>query len=705
MKSIRLVLLSTLVLCCGLSLLFSQSGSLPSGEAGERVIPASVSNKELLRVGDESFTVAEIAGAWGRTPGKDLPSFYDLSRDSALDFINLYADFRLKVLEAKDRGLHKRSEFLQEMDRNRDQVALGVGAFGNVSGEGYLFQRKLVDPGVDRIWERRNDEVRIAIIFSQMDPNNPADTLRAYNRSVDMLGRLKNGEDFHLMATDSTDDPQLKATGRQFGWITGGMMPRDLEDSAFETPPGEIAPDVIRLPAGYVLLKVMDREKRKKVQIAHIVFDVNKSVDGSDNDAEAKEKAEAAIARIRAGEPFEDVAREMSNDRTSAQHGGHLLSWYTRSLGFESRRGKLSPKFEDSVFALNDREVSGLFRDEICYRIVKRVESVTPTLEEEEKAIRDIYRRFFLEADRNAFIDQALGKHGFRIDPATLEAVLMSVDTNRSAADSAWAEHITPALQNRPFFYLLGSSWIVGDWIDSVETSPRYRALPLSRTSIIASIKSMIQYQTLKKESESLESEYPDFVRLMGEFHDGALIFELEQAEVYSKVSFDEEEGKEFFNQHRDNYKTPVKLALSEIFVYTEADANSYYERAKSGEDFSMLAKNHTERQGFREKEGKWPMNDSRNSELVRLMLEKQPDPKTGSMLKPFENQNGWSLVRIDEVEESRPKTYEEARGEVMGDFSDWREKMLRKELIASFRKKYPVNINMKALNAALSLP
>ena len=700
----RLILFSALLFCCGSSLLFSQSGSLPSGTTGEKVIPASLASKELLRVGDETYTVAEIAKAWGRTPGKNLPSFYSLSQDSALDFINLYADFRLKVLEAKDRGLHKRDEFVVEMDRNRDQVALGIGAFGSVSGEGYLFQRKLVDPGMDRIWSRRRDEVKVAIIFSQMDPNNPSDTLRAYKRSVDMLQKLQSGKDFHRMAVDSTDDPQLKSTGGQFGWITGGMMPRDLEDVAFETPQGTIAPEVIRLPAGYVLLKVLARDNREKVQIGHIVFDVTKGVDGSDNDAEAKVKAEAAMKRIRNGESFEDVAREVSGDRTSAQHGGHLLSWYTRSLGFESRRGKLSPTFEDAVFALKDGEVSDVFRDDIGYRIVKRVESSTPTYEEEEKAIRDIYRRFFLELDRNAFIEQTLNKHGFRIDPATFEALLMSVDTNRSAADSAWANHVTPSTRNRPFFYLLNSSWTLGHWIDSVSTNPRYRALPLSRASVLTSIKSMIEYQALKKESESLEKEYPDFARLMQEFNDGALIFELEQNEVYSKVSFEEEEGKKFFTQHQEDYQTPAKLALSEIFVYTEADATTYYNRATSGENFATLAKNHTERQGFRQKEGKWPMNDATNSDLVRLALESRPSPSAGMVLKPFQNQNGWSIVRIDEIEKPRNQTYEEARGEVMGDFNDWREKMLRQELIASFRKKYPVKIDQKTLNAALAL-
>ena len=61
------------------------------------------------------------------------------------------------------------------------------------------------------------------------------------------------------------------------------------------------------------------------------------------------------------------------------------------------------------------------------------------------------------------------------------------------------------------------------------------------------------------------------------------------------------------------------------------------------------------------------------------------------------------SVIRIDEVELPRQKTYEEARGEVMGDYNDWREKELRRGLVASFRKKYSVKVDSKALDAALS--
>ena len=58
----------------------------------------------------------------------------------------------------------------------------------------------------------------------------------------------------------------------------------------------------------------------------------------------------------------------------------------------------------------------------------------------------------------------------------------------------------------------------------------------------------------------------------------------------------------------------------------------------------------------------------------------------------------------VDEVLEPRRMTYEEARGEVMGDFNDWKESSLRRDMLASFRKKFDVDIDEDALEEALEV-
>lgn len=666
-------------------------------------VPPSVADAQLLRVEDETFTVGEIAAAYNKTLSDDALNFYQLPLDSALGFVNLYSAYRLKVHAAEDAGLNKTSEFLQEMERNRDQVALGATPYGGISNDGYLFQRRLVDPGIKDIWARRGEERKIAVIFTAMNSGDPADTLRAYQRNASMMKMLKQGKDFRILAADSTDDQTTKSRGGVIGWITGGMILRDLEDPAWATPAGEIYPNIIKLQNGYVLLKVMDVDKRVKVRAGHILFEVTKDLQGGDNDEEIRAKAERALARIKAGESFESVAKEVSTDRTTGEQGGDFLSYYTRSLGFESRPGKLAPQFEDALFAMKDGEISDIVPTDYGYHIIKRLDTQSPKLEDEEKSIRDIYKRLFLEEDRQEFTQQVLEKQGFQVNPASFEALMMAIDTTRSAADNAWSAHVTDQLRGRELYRFRGEPVSVGAWIDSVETNPRLRALALTRESVSGSFRTILEYPALKAEAQNLEQEYPSFGRLMREFYDGSLIFALEQERIYDKIGFNDEDGRKYFEQHRDDYKNPPQLALTEIFIYTESNAKSLYGRAQKGEDFSELATKYTERQGYREKAGTWPMNSPKHSELVRKVLEIDPNPKAGTILKPMEYQGAWSIVRIDEIEPATKQSYEEARSEVMADYNDWREKTLRANMVASFREKYSTSVDKKALEKALS--
>jgi peptidyl-prolyl cis-trans isomerase SurA len=591
------------------------------------------------------------------------------------------------------------------MEQNRSNVALGIGAFGAINGEGYLFQREVVDRGIQEVWKRRAEEHKVAVIFTAMNPDDPADTARALRRALDMLTAIRNGANFARIAADSTDDPSTKRNQGELGWITGGMLPREMEDAIVETPPGEIYPGVVRLPAGFVLVKVLDRGERIRLRSAHMPFEIAKSLDGTDNRAEARAKAEKALSRLNAGESFETVAREMSEDRTSAEHGGDLLAWYTRSLGFESRPGKLPPIWEETLYSLKDGEHSGIIEDPtIGFRIVKRLDSQTMQFEDEETALRSIYKRNFFDRDRYDYIRSSMRRHNFSIDPASLEGLLYSVDTLRSAADPEWDARITQGLGDRTLFRLGERTWSVSDWIDSVKANDRFRGLPLSREAVNNSIEAIVEFPAMRLEAADLEERYPDFARLMQDFRDGALIFELEQGEVYSQVKYSEEEGREFFEKNRDRYITAPQLTLTEVYSYTEEAAEKIRKRSDAGEDLGKIAAEATERMGYREKKGAWPLNDARNSDLVRSALDRSPNPEVGEIIGPFRSGAGWSVVRVDDVAEQRRMTYEEARGEVMGDFNDWKERSLREKVLASLRKKFDVDIDEDALKEALEI-
>src|SRR5262249_52494707 len=79
----------------------------------------------------------------------------------------------------------------------------------------------------------------------------------------------------------------------------------------------------------------------------------------------AKARAEAALQRVKGGQDFAQVAREASEDTTTAPRGGEL--------GFLSR-GEMMAPFEDLAFGLKSGEVGGPVRTAYGYHVVKVLE-------------------------------------------------------------------------------------------------------------------------------------------------------------------------------------------------------------------------------------------------------------------------------------------------------------------------------------------
>jgi peptidyl-prolyl cis-trans isomerase SurA len=78
--------------------------------------------------------------------------------------------------------------------------------------------------------------------------------------------------------------------------------------------------------------------------------------------AEARAQAEAALARAQAGEPLEDLARELS-DGPSAPRGGDLGAF---------AQGVMDPRFEAAAFRLEVGQLSGIVETPFGFHIIER---------------------------------------------------------------------------------------------------------------------------------------------------------------------------------------------------------------------------------------------------------------------------------------------------------------------------------------------
>ena len=105
------------------------------------------------------------------------------------------------------------------------------------------------------------------------------------------------------------------------------------------------------------------------VTASHILI---KTIDDDGNELsdakkkEAKKTAEEALAKVKSGEDFAEVAKEYSED-SSASNGGELGTF---------GRGEMVTEFEDAAFAMKAGEISDIVETEYGYHIIKVTERV-----------------------------------------------------------------------------------------------------------------------------------------------------------------------------------------------------------------------------------------------------------------------------------------------------------------------------------------
>lgn len=109
----------------------------------------------------------------------------------------------------------------------------------------------------------------------------------------------------------------------------------------------------------------VEKYQSRKAKVSHILFRTNPRMDETERQA-VLSKASEAHSRLNAGEAFEEVAKELSEDRVSAEKGGDL-GWINQ--------GAVSDGFSSKVFAMQAGEVSEPFLTDFGFHIVRLEES------------------------------------------------------------------------------------------------------------------------------------------------------------------------------------------------------------------------------------------------------------------------------------------------------------------------------------------
>ncbi len=621
----------------------------------------------LITINDHEITKDEFLRIYNKN---NSVTAYDAK--SLEEYLDLFINFKLKVIEAEAQGYDTVQSFVDELASYRGQLV-----------KPYFEDEEVTEELLEEAYERTKEEVNVSHILINLPRNPlPKDTLQAWKKVMEIRKRVLKGEDFEEVAKATSDDPSVKRNGGHIGWFSAFRMVYPFESGAYNTPVGEISMP-LRTRFGYHLIKVNNRRpSRGEMKVAHIMI-ITSPNSSEDEIQQAQDTINKIYRLLQEGKDFAELARKHSEDVNSARKGGEM-PWF--------KSGMLPPVFEDAAYALNDSgELSPPVQTSYGWHIIKMigkrpVSSFEELRSELENKLRRDNRGKLAE---QSVIERIKNEYNFTEYEENLYEMESVLDSSiyRGNWDEARAVGMI-----EPLFTLGGRNYTQQDFA-------RYLAsLRPPRESESFELIIYNRYQDFKKEQiiafeeDQLEIKYPDFRNLMQEYHDGILLFNLTDDMVWSKAISDTAGLEAFHKKKKSDYMWGERADAS---IYT-------FEDQSLEENIEKLAKKRI-RKGYTKDEfinmvcpvdsvvclnitdGKFEEED--NKYVDQAEWEKKS-------MKTFNEDGKIVLVVINDVLDPEPKKLQEARGLITADYQNY----LEKEWIEHLRGKYSIDVNEELL-------
>lgn len=614
----------------------------------------------VVTIGNETVSAEEFRTIYERNNGNITDP---AERKTPGEYLDLFINFKLKVLEAKAMGMDTLTSFREELAGYRAELAAP-----------YLTDISYNEKLLDETYRRLTLEVNASHLLVTVPQNAaPEDTMKAWNRILEIRNEILNGLDFNDAAFKYSEDPSARQNMGSLGWFTVFQMVTPFEDAAYSTPEGEVSLPV-RTRFGYHLLKVNgQRRAMGEIKVAHIMKMFPPEMTPETRER-LKKSIDSVYVQAKKGVEFASLARVHSDDQRSAANGGEL-PYFARS--------RMIPEFSDPAFALEkDGDFTAPIETDYGFHIIKRIDlQPVPEFEKVKRELEDRIRRDPERStqSREIFLSRLKDQYRFSRNQETVD--------KQSGKLTGWFTDGVLSIPdghtgNEVLFVLDGKEFTAGDWFGYLK-SARINENGDPAATIRSHYDAWEEYAILKYEDSRLESKHPEFRSLVREYHDGLLLFAVSEKEIWKKASEDTTGLLAFYDINRDKYRWGERfrgmIVRCETPELKEEIEDKLDQEIPLEEILDMIS---VDENLVSVQEGAWSKGEN---PVIDFYAWNGPQPQ------------GWDSARgfvKGQLTGPEPKLLEEARGYHISDYQQFLEDNWIKEL----RAKYPVKINKKVL-------
>lgn len=613
----------------------------------------------LLIVGSDTISTDEFLYLWRKHnsyKGESKP-------ETMRAFLETYINYRLKVLDAKEQGLQKRSSFLNEYQQYRD-VQLTPYFLDSAERE------RLYHAAYERMkWEIDASHILLSV------PTDAEDSM-VYNRALELRQRLLHGVSFDSLARAVSDDPSAATNGGHLGFFGASTMVYPFEIAAYNTPIDSISSPV-RTSFGYHLIRVNDRRPdRGTLTVAHIYRTAREPI-SPERDQEIRDTMCLIRSRILdSGESFFNLVPEFSQDASSVSVNG-ILPPVTA--------GRFPGAFADAAFALkNDEDISEPVRTRFGWHLIMRIRKDTlKSYEETRENIRRSLQRVGIELEgHGALVNTMRERAKAFLDE---EAVLSLVGKNDSVRPA-------PALLARPFARLEANGKELT--LEELYTYVVENEIAFDKKPLIRAARNLLDNVAFAYCEREVRTQNPQLDYLLHEFYDGLLLFDISETKLW-QANPPEAVYKSLYKKYKKDLVFAERLHVEEYSTTGDVNKLSALHVKLCPTLKNKASKKELQRDSITLREANYEAGTSYFADYGKIFKAPRPVEWDGVCSMILTNGNRSFFFRVTQVRKNAPKSLEEARGELQRYYQNEEEQRWLTEL----HKKYKVVVNEALLD------
>ena len=609
-------------------------------------------SKTLMTIGNQNISVKEFL----RVYNKNINLVQDQNLKDIDYYINLYSKYKLKLIEAKELGYDLKDSYKKEFKSYKNQLS-----------NAYTTDKEVTESLVKEAYNRTANEIKAQHILVRFQDNQ--DSLLAYEKIQSLRSRLIN-EDFLNLRTLLHDGKSIFV--EDLGYFSAFKMVYEFENAAFNTLVGQTSTP-FRTQFGYHVVKVLDtRPSRGKVQVAHIMI----SNTQKDSSLVPEIRINELYNSLIQGSSFETLAKQFSDDKSSASKGGVMNPFKSGDINSEV--------FVDTAFNLNEiGSISKPIQTQYGWHILKLIlkSPIQPyeiIKQDLEKKVKRDSRSLII---RKKMIEKLVSKYEIFEPNLDLSSQLITID----AKESLWVLKSTKLKD--VFLRIEDKIYTYETFLKFLNQNNRlYEKSKSNYEFIKKQYKTFFENNLFEYKKNNLINENEEFANILKEYEDGLLLFDIMQDKIWDVAKNDTLALKLFYDNNVSKFKSKEKIVGT---IISSKDKKHLKKVIKLWEK-SIINQEISNQLNYK---SQVIILSTGEFEITDPLLPQNKNFKKG-ISKIIEFENNYVVLKVQDIIPAKTLPFEKIKGSVISKYQSF----LETNWVEKLANKYHIKIDNKVL-------